>query len=38
MSYSYAVINEVGNRGQIQGKWDLFIDGTKFEFEISGEY
>lgn len=22
----------MGNRGQIQGKWDLFIDGAKFDF------
>ena len=34
------MINNMENRGQIQGKWDLFIDGAKFdfsEFQISGE-
>ena len=34
------MINNMGNRDQIQGKWDLFIDGAKFnfsEFQISGE-
>ena len=34
------MINNMENRGQIQGKRDLFIDGAKFdfsEFQISGE-
>ena len=34
------MINNMGNRGQIQGKWDLLIDGVKCDcgkFQISGE-